>query len=201
MSRVLSVAMVVATGLLVGGLGGCTSAAKTTTPEVPARASLAEVREMNQRALNAQKSGKTEEAIELYRKVVQLEPRMHQAWNNLGVLYMEQNNYVEAAVALKSAADLEPSDPVPLENLGLAYYRAGFAHKSLEYYLEAMERDENRPEAYRGAFKASEQLGLRDEDALDRVERALMVEPDEAWRELYMRKKVWLSTEVSNLSR
>lgn len=187
----------IGTALLLGG--ACASKPEARQSAEEPRATLAEAQALNERALQAQKAGRADEAIELYRRVVQAEPRMHQAWNNLGVLYMDRHDYMEAALALKSAADLQPTDPVPLENLGLAYYRAGHARRSLEYYLQALERDANRVEAYRGAYRASELLGLRDQEALERVEQALMVEPDAVWRDLYMQKKIWLSTEVGGL--
>jgi Tfp pilus assembly protein PilF len=177
-------------------LGGCSNSKKNPS----ARADTPEerylrARELNQRALEAQRAGRDDEAISLYRDAVQAEPKMFQAWNNLGVLYMQKQNYVEAGLALKSAADLAPSDPVPVENLALAYYRAGYAAKALDYYIEAITRAPHRTEGYRGAFKASEQLGLKDAAALDRVNQALMIETDSRWREIYTRKQVWLNNE------
>jgi tetratricopeptide (TPR) repeat protein len=182
-------------------LGGCSGTHQSKGPAAQSpEEKFVRARELNQEALAAQKNGKSDKAIGLYREVVQLAPKMFQAWNNLGVLYMEQQNYVEAALALKSAADIAPGDPVPLENLGLAYYRAGYADRSLTYYVQAIERAPTRPEGYRGAYRASEQLGLKDPAALDRVQKALLVETDPTWRDLYVRKRIWLSNEPGNQS-
>jgi len=195
-------AALLAAAVALGGLGGACSnhqsggPTKTTSPEEK----FIRARDLNQKALAAQKAGKTDDAIDLYRQVVQIEPKMFMAWNNLGVLYMEKQNYVEAGLALKSAADLAPNDPLPMENLGLAYYRAGWADKSLGYYIEAIARAPNRTEGYRGAYRASKQLGLKDQAALDRVQQALLVETDEKWRGIYMRERVWLSNEPGNVS-
>lgn len=189
-----------AAGLVVSaGCSGSHQSGSSPQAESP-EAKFVRARELNQQALNAQKAGKSDKAIELYREVVQIAPKMFQAWNNLGVLYLEKQNYVEAALALKSAADLAPQDPVPMENLGLAYYRAGYADKALGYYIDAIARAPNRAEGYRGAYRASEQLGLKDQAALDRVQKALLVETDQTWRDLYMRKRIWLSNEPGNES-
>lgn len=190
---------VAALAVVAVGLAACTGSSPSGTQRPDSSAArYLRAKELNQKALEAQKDGKTDKAIGLYREAVQVEPRLFMAWNNLGVLYMEKQNYVEAGLALKSAADLAPTDPVPVENLALAYYRAGYADKALEFYLQAIDRAPNRPDGYRGAYQSSERLGLKDKAALQRVQKALLVETDPKWRGIYERKRVWLVNEPGN---
>ncbi|HZW10666.1 MAG TPA: tetratricopeptide repeat protein [Phycisphaerales bacterium] len=134
-----------------------------------------------------------EQAIAEYREALTVSGEMPDAWNNLGVLLMQQEDLVGAADAFTMAMQLSPTDPRPAENLGLVYARAGWAEESLKYYDLALERSPDRLQALRGALKAAHLLGQADERRLDQVRRALLMESEEAWRDFFAREQVRIS--------
>jgi len=130
------------------------------------------------------------EAIEQYRDALRISNEIPEAWNNLGVLLMKQRDYLAAADAFSFAIDQSPTDPRPCENLGLVYSKTGWSEDALKYYNQALDRNPNRLQALRGAIKSAHLLGLGDAKDLDRVQRALMLEKDESWRQFFMREKL-----------
>jgi tetratricopeptide (TPR) repeat protein len=92
---------------------------------------------------------------------------------------------MDAVAAFKRAGELSPSDPRPIANIGLVYTRLGWAEKSLEYYLKALDRDPRFVPALRGSVGATKVLALADDAALTRVRTALMADTDPDWRHIY----------------
>ncbi len=130
------------------------------------------------------------QAIAQYRDALRISSEIPEAWNNLGVLLMEEQDYLAAADAFSFAMDQSPKDPRPCENLGLVYAKTGWSNDALKYYDLALERDPNRLPALRGAIKSAHLLGLGDAKDLARVKRALMLEKDDSWRAFFQREKL-----------
>lgn len=147
------------------------------------------------RAARLRETGKnadesTAKAVELYRQALTLHRSMPEAWNNLGVLLMEQQDYLAASEAFTMAMELSPADPRPAENLGLVYDRAGWGEESLRCYRLALDRDPNYRPALRGAIRAAHLLGIADQRTLDTVRQGLMLENEPEWRALFEREKL-----------
>lgn len=142
-------------------------------------------------------SGDTEKAIETYQRALATWREMPAAWNNLGVLFMEKQNYAEAVGAFKVAADQSQSDPRPLENIAVCYVRSGWATDALKYYGMSLERDPNRIESLRGAVRAAEMVRVRDDATLERIRRALLVETDPQYREYFERQQQLVSAAIA----
>ncbi len=165
-------------------LAGCNSTSKsqveidaaTRNEQMAQGISLAREAQINQ------KNGYAALATRQYRDAVTLNPEMPAAWNNLGILLMEQKEFMLAATAFRKAADLLPTDPRPYENLGLCYRSARHAKESLEFYGKSLERDENWLPSLRGAILSAMELQIVDELLLERIDRALLIETDAAWR-------------------
>ncbi|MDX2115084.1 MAG: tetratricopeptide repeat protein [Planctomycetota bacterium] len=122
-------------------------------------------------------------AIDKYKQAV-LEYREYtQAWNNLGRLLMEEGQYLQAAEAFSTAADLSPEDPRPCYNLGLLYDRRGYLREARDYYERAIDRESNYLPALRGAIRADALLNEGSTQTLDWLARALMLERDARWLE------------------
>jgi Tfp pilus assembly protein PilF len=134
-----------------------------------------------------------EQAVAQYREALAVSGEMPDAWNNLGVLLMQQEDLVAAADAFSMAMQQSPTDPRPAENLGLVYARAGWAEESLKFYVLALERCPDRLQALRGALKAAHLLGHADERRLDQVRRAMLIESEGAWRDFFAREQVRIS--------
>lgn len=133
-------------------------------------------------AEEAYKSRKPVEAFEKYRLAVQEYSEFPAAWNNLGVLLMEQENYLSAAEAFATAGDLSPTDPRPIFNLGLCWDKRNYLNDARIYYRRALERDKNYLPALRGTIRADSLLNDQSEETLMLIERALALESDDAWQ-------------------
>ena len=144
---------------------------------------------MSSGAQNAAAKGETDEAIELYRSAIGLSDTLDGAWNNLGVLLLEKRDYQTAIFAFGRAANLNPSDPRPMTNIGIAYSRAGHAERALRAFEDALSRDPNWLDAIRGAAKSTKLLMIADERSLERANHALLIEPDDTWRDFFERER------------
>ncbi|MCC6426465.1 MAG: tetratricopeptide repeat protein [Phycisphaerales bacterium] len=180
--------------LVLGAALACAGCNTTPRPQLPDQAEtearLREARALLIQAEQARKSGKNVEAIDFYRRSLGLDGNNPAAWNNLGILLIEQSDYMSAANALRAAADLNPVDPKPLQNLGLAYFKAGYDQEALRYYTESLERDPNWIESIRGVAMCSHRLNLSNDEILAILSRGLMVERDRTWRDTITREKI-----------
>jgi tetratricopeptide (TPR) repeat protein len=149
----------------------------------------AEALRLADRAAAANKKGDAAQAEELYRQALSLDRSLFQAWNDLGNLLMARHQYADAVSAFVTAADLQPADPRPLYNAGVAYQRIGWAEDALGFFEKALARDENHLDSLRGATRAAESLNRASPAILDRVHRGLLRETNDQWREYFERQR------------
>ncbi|WP_331346017.1 tetratricopeptide repeat protein [Cellvibrio sp. UBA7661] len=83
------------------------------------------------------RSGRYDEAINIYLKVLDLTEGNVTALNNIAIGYLYKNNFKGAAVAFERAAELDPNAFV-FANTGSMYYLSGDYAKALEMYKEAL---------------------------------------------------------------
>ncbi len=190
-THVLACSVLTAVSGIALSLTGCASAPRddgisTTGALSDIEARRAEARAAFSTAEQARTAGNTEQAIEAYEQAVALDSTLAEAWNNLGVLRLEQGTYLEAADAFRRAlATAAPEDPRPARNLGYTYAQAGWAEEALKHYETALDRSPNDLGALRGAVRVTRELNIASPTALDRVRNALLVDRDEAWRRVY----------------
>lgn len=178
---------------------GCASGQKRDAAEMidASAQSQSQGYELARDAQRLAERGDTEKAIQTYQRALSLWRDMPAAWNNLGVLFMEKQNYADAVSAFKVAADQSQSDPRPLENIAVCYVRSGWATDALKYYGMSLERDPNRIESLRGAVRAAEMVRVRDDATLERIRRALLVETDPQYREYFERQQQLVSAAIA----
>jgi tetratricopeptide (TPR) repeat protein len=186
-------ASLLALGAALSGLAGCASDRREPSGEVIRTDEIArrerEGYDLARQAAAAERAGNPDRAIELYSQAVGVWPEIPSAWNNLGLLLMDQSNYMEAVEAFKTAARQNVSDPRPLINVGVAYDRTGWAEEALAAYLQALERSPTDRDALLGAITANHRLLGGDRPSLERVKTALLIEPDPAVREWLERER------------
>lgn len=152
---------------------------------------LARARQLAEQAQRAERDGRTDEAIDLYRQAVAAYHDFPAAWNNLGYLLMNTGDALGAASAFRVAADLSPTDPRPVYNLGELWKQRGYLDEAARYYTQALERDENDLRTLRQAIYVDRHLRLRsDEVVARRIRRALLLETDPRWRDFFEREKI-----------
>ncbi len=93
---------------------------QNSTTGAPALPASAKADELFETALAALNSGNTRAAIPLFQRVVELEPKHKQAWNDLGLAYLRAGKFDEAANAFRKQIDVNPFDEHAYNYLGLA---------------------------------------------------------------------------------
>ncbi len=159
------------------------------TPGIDQGERYAQALELIEDAQRLTDRGRTAEAIEAYRRSIELTPSIAAAWNNMGELLMAQNQFSDAVTAFERAGDLSQTDPRPPYNAGVVYQSQGWARDALERFELSLDRDENYLPALRGAVRAAEYLQLSNTATLDRIKRATLAETDEAWRDYFQRQR------------
>lgn len=163
-----------------------TSKADSIDPALAyARRQREEARTHYTKALALSAKGKSEEALQEYRNALELDDQLYAAWNNMGQLLMDKGNYADAVAAFQIAAGIEPSDPRPLYNTGLAYQRVGWASDAYTSYDRALTRDPNYLPAMRGLARSAEMLGGSNAHLLQVIKTAQLQERDEQWRDYF----------------
>lgn len=83
--------------------------------------------------------GKYEEAIEAFRKDIQKERNLDEAYHGLGIAYFELENYEEAVMAFESAIEHDAKDSASLCSfLGACYLETGEYESALRAYEKAL---------------------------------------------------------------
>ncbi len=94
----------------------------------------------------AEAAGDLPTAIEKYRAILQLNPKLGPAYNNLGALYFKQGRFPDAANVLSRGLKIDPSMSSALALLGLAFLETGDYQKArqpLEAAVKAHPNDDN----------------------------------------------------------
>jgi Flp pilus assembly protein TadD/transglutaminase-like putative cysteine protease len=150
--------------------------------EIPPNAAADDLFDAGAAAL---KSGNTRGAIPLLERVTQLQPAHKQAWNDLGLAYMQAQRFQEAAGAFQKQVQENPSDDRAHDYLGVA--------------LEELHRDDEAADAFRKQIElepldavAHAQLGnifltqRRYERAVPELGKATVLSPDNAQLEILL---------------
>lgn len=106
-----------------------------------------QVQALYAQAKAAQQRGDTTVAIEKYRAMLKLAPHLAPAYNNLGMLYVNQHDYAHAAETLEQGLKLNPDMPTASALLGLSYAQLGESDKA-EPLLEAAVRANPNDDAF-----------------------------------------------------
>lgn len=105
------------------------------------------------RGLALSRTGRRDQAIEVFSNLTRDYPQLPEPYNNLAVIYAQQGDYEKARDALEAALATHPSYATAHENLGDIY--AALASAS---YNRALMLDEENPSA-REKLKLMERLG------------------------------------------
>ena len=69
--------------------------------------------------------GELENAVQKYRRCVEMDPEFFDGWHALGMALMKLGRFAEAIEAGKRAVELRPNDQIGWTSLSLFYNRAG----------------------------------------------------------------------------
>ncbi len=135
-------------------------------------------------------------AILEYRAALETKNTMFAAWNNMGHLLMKKGDYADAVSAFQVASRLQPTDPRPEYNIGLAYQRVGWAQDSIVHFELALDREDSYLPALRGIVRSAEMVGQSDQQTLDYIRTALLRETNEQWQTYFQRQRYRVESQL-----
>lgn len=129
------------------------------------------------RARALYEQGFLNKAIEAYKAAIVADDRMDQAYCNLGLIYINQNNYAKAQEAFKKALSLKPDSAYSLNGMASVLFYRGQVEQSIEKWEQAVKVDPKFASAYMNMARALENRG-RKEEALAAYVKSIALQPD-----------------------
>jgi Flp pilus assembly protein TadD len=121
-----------------------TTPATNANPAAPVLAPVsADVQAQFDRALQAQRSGRSDEALRLWTALAQAQPGLGGVHANIGLIHRQAGRNAEAVTALERAVDASPTQPRFFNELGIACRANGQFAKAQQAYERALELDAN----------------------------------------------------------
>jgi protein O-mannosyl-transferase len=92
--------------------------------------------------------GLTDEAIQNFRKALELRPEQSKDRNNLGKALLQQGRFIEAMEEFQTALKISPNDSVTENNIGAAYLQKGDVENALDHLRIAVKEGPRNADAY-----------------------------------------------------
>ena len=118
-------------------------------------------------------------AINLYKRVLKLEPKHLDAHHNLGVVFQEIREYQEAKNYYEKVIEIDPNHAIAQINLGGILNRLGEHSKAISCYEKAIEIDPNHVIAHNNLGTIFNALG-NNPKAISCYEKAIEIDPNHA---------------------
>jgi tetratricopeptide (TPR) repeat protein/transglutaminase-like putative cysteine protease len=153
-----------------------TASAEGNKPAIP---ESAKPEELYESALAASRNGNFTVAIELFKRVVEQEPKHKTAWNNLGLAYLNLGQLESAEGAFRKQIEVSSYDEYAYNNLGRALQMQRKYDTAIESYRKQIEVSPLDRFAHMN-------LGLlfveqkKYAEAVPELERALVITPNQA---------------------
>ncbi len=122
---------------------------------------------------------KADQAIESYKKAININSNYAEAYNNLGITLLKLKKLNEAVHCFKDAIKLKNNFAEAFNNLGNAILETEGAEKSIQYYEKAVQIKPNYAEAFYNLGNANYDLNKK-ETALKKFVQALKIKPNYA---------------------
>jgi superkiller protein 3 len=122
------------------------------------------------------KQGELEAAITYYQKAIQLDPKLADAYNGLGVVLYKQGELEAAITYYQKAIQLNPKYAKAYNNLGNALYYQGKLDEAITYYQKAIQLDPKYAPAYNGLGNALYYQG-KVEEAITYSQKSIQLDP------------------------
>ena len=122
--------------------------------------------------------GHIEEAVEHYRKAVQIDPNNYKALYNLGMALAARGQFNEAIENFRQAIQIKPNDCGALVSLGIALANRGQFDEAIANFRQAIQIDPNNCEALNNLGIALATRGQFDE-AIGNFRKAIQIKPND----------------------
>lgn len=108
---------------------------------------------------DAYNQGNLEAAMQQYQKCLELKPDYLMARYNLGVVYLEQEQWEEGIIKLEQVIATDPNHAEAYNNLGIIFQHQHRLNQAIEYYQKAIEIRYQFPDAHFNLGMALLQMG------------------------------------------
>lgn len=125
--------------------------------------------------------GRTEDAVEALREGIKQKPQVGAFYEYLGALLEERKDSAEAIAVVKAGRSALPDDERIAFFLALLYERAGDRNQAVSTMKEVLEINPQNAGALNYVGYTNAERGKDLEEALDMVERALILRPDDGY--------------------
>jgi tetratricopeptide (TPR) repeat protein len=128
-------------------------------------------------ALQYHQAGKLDVAEQLYRQILQTDPRHADSYHLLGVAAYQQGRHDQALALIRQALALNPWAAVYHSNLGVVHEAIGQKHEALTCFEQALRLQTGSPEAHNAVGNALRAVGRLTESQAHCLE-ALRLRPN-----------------------
>ncbi len=118
--------------------------------------------------------GRMEEAMEHYRKAIQIDPNDYATMNNLGIALAAQGQFDEAIETYRQAVQINPNFSEAMNNLGIALATRGRSDEAIENFRKVIQINPNYYEALDNLGVALASRGQFDE-AIENLHQAIRI--------------------------
>ena len=122
--------------------------------------------------------GKYAEALEHYKKAVELDPTPAVYYRNIGLMYNSLGQWELSFENYRKSLDIEPQNAYAQNYAGTALFRLEKFSEALPYYLEANKLEEGNKTYVENLALTYSKLGMQDE-AITWYEKAVSISPDD----------------------
>jgi len=135
-----------------------------------------------QKGYELSKQGKLDEALDAYRKALEIDPKFANAWYNMGIVFEEQGKLDEALDAYRKALEIDPKLANAWIGMGNTLNNQGKLDEALDAYRKALKFDPKNALAWNNMGAVLNSQGKLDK-ALDACRKALEIDPKyaDAW--------------------
>jgi len=116
------------------------------------------------------------------------------AHNNLGTVYLHQNNLYSAAWEFQYAAKLMPYSPQPRSNLGLVLEQAGKLDEAIDSYEQAVKIEPDNPQFVGNDARARIRRGDRDQKVRELLAKLSLIDTRPDWAQWARERLVLLGS-------
>lgn len=114
-----------------------------------------------------ERMGRIEDALDEFRRLVELEPDYDTALNYMGYMCIEKGIHIEEAMGwVRRAIEQRPDFPPYLDSLGWGYFRLDRPQEALTWLRKAVDKGGRDPEILLHLAEALQKAGLVDEAAI-----------------------------------
>lgn len=118
---------------------------------------------------------KFDEALEIFNKVLEIDPNHIKALEARAVIYMQKGEIELAENDLEKAINIEPENARLYYRLGQVYYRKKDLDKALELFTKAIDLEPTYPAAYMARSQVLREKGLEEAADLE-LDKAVAVQ-------------------------